>query len=141
MAYSWRGSDLAWMKIVAIALSGLTGVAAAHAVDFMPPTQALQSPAPRGVVATPGPEVPPPLGHVCFNVGETRDKIAAHRLSDPLRALRAGRLQGEALRAKLCRFKQDDYVYEVFVLRRDGRIVRLYMNAQTGAAIPAPNDN
>jgi hypothetical protein len=71
-------------------------------------------------------------GRVCFSPAETREKIAAHRLAEPFRALRPGRLQGEALRARLCRWKSDQFVYEIAVLRRDGRIVHIYMNAQNG---------
>ena len=81
----------------------------------------------------------PTRGHVCFNPAETREKIATHRLTEPFRALRAGRLQGEALRARLCRWKPDEFVYEVFMLRRDGHVVRVYMNAQNGEAVGAPD--
>lgn len=83
----------------------------------------------------------PPRGRVCFNAAETRDKIAAHHLAEPFRALRAGRLQGEALRAKLCRWKPDEFVYEVSVLRRDGRVMHVYMNAQNGQSVGALNDS
>ena len=79
----------------------------------------------------------PPRGRVCFDPAETREKIVAHRLADPLRALRDGRLQGEALRAKLCRWRPDEFIYEVAVLLRDGRVVHIYMNAQTGHTIGA----
>lgn len=81
-----------------------------------------------------------PGGRVCFNPAETRDKIAAHGLTEPFQALRTGRFQGEALRARLCRWKPDEFVYEVAVLRRDGRIVHIYMNAQNGQTFGAFND-
>lgn len=77
---------------------------------------------------------------VCFNATETREKITTHRLAAPFQALRVGRQQGEALRAKLCKWKQDEFVYEIFVLRRDGRIVRVFMNAQSGQAVGALDD-
>ena len=80
----------------------------------------------------------PPRGRVCFNQAETRDKIASHRLSDPLRALRLGRQQGEALSAKLCRWTADVFVYEIHVLRRDGRVVHVYMDAQSGETVGGP---
>ena len=79
----------------------------------------------------------PPRGRVCFSQAETRDKIAQRRLTDPVSATRAGRSEGEALRTRLCRWKQDELVYEVYVLRRDGRIIRLYINAQSGQALSA----
>ena len=81
----------------------------------------------------------PPRGRICFSQAESRDKIAQRRLTDPFSATRAGRAEGEALRTRLCRWKQDELVYEVFVLRRDGRIVRLYLDAQNGQAVGAPD--
>ena len=81
----------------------------------------------------------PPIGRVCFNQSEARDKIAAHGLADPFRAVRMGRLQGEALSAKLCRWRPNEVVYEIHVLRRDGRILRVYMNAQNGEAMGGQN--
>ena len=79
--------------------------------------------------------------HTCFNAAQTRENVTAHRLAEPFRALRVGRQQGEALRAKLCKWKQDEWVYEISVLRRDGRIVRLYMNAQNGQSVGALDGN
>ncbi len=83
------------------------------------------------------PRFEPPRGRVCFNPAETREKIVAHRLADPFQALRDGRLQGEALRAKLCRWRPDEFIYEVAVLLRDGRVVHVYMNAQNGQTVGA----
>ena len=83
----------------------------------------------------------PPRGRQCFNPSETREKIATHRLTEPFRALRAGRLQGEALRARLCRWKPDEFVYEVSVLRPSGRIAHVYMNARSGQSVGALDDN
>ena len=81
--------------------------------------------------------VRPLHGQVCFGQAETREKIAQRRLADPVRAMRAGRAEGEALRTRLCRWKGDELLYEVYVLRRDGHVVRLYMNAQNGDALSA----
>ena len=83
----------------------------------------------------------PPRGRQCFNPSETREKIATHRLTEPFRALRAGRLQGEALRARLCRWKPDEFVYEVSVLRPSGRIAHIYMNARSGQSVGALDEN
>ncbi len=85
--------------------------------------------------------IDPPHGRQCYNAAETRDNIAAHRLTEPFRALRAGGLQGEALRARLCRWKPDEYIYEVSVLRPSGRIAHIYMNARSGQAVGALDDN
>lgn len=73
-----------------------------------------------------------PRTRVCFNSAESREKILSNKLTEPFQALRRGRLQGDALRARLCRWKPDEFVYEISVLRRDGRIVHIYMNAQNG---------
>ena len=80
----------------------------------------------------------PQRSRVCFNSSETREKIVSRRLSEPFQLLRgaAGQAQGEALRAKLCRWN-DDYVYEISVLRHDGHIVYIYLNAVSGQAVAA----
>jgi hypothetical protein len=77
----------------------------------------------------------------CFNSVETREKITSRRLGEPFRLLRgaAGRIQGEALRVKLCRV-DDDYVYDISVLRRDGRLVHVFLNAINGQTMGALND-
>lgn len=82
----------------------------------------------------------PPRGRTCFSQSETREKIVTHRLSDPFRAFRSGHIQGDALRARLCRWRTDEFVYEISVLRRDGRIAHVYMDATTGQAVAPPND-
>ncbi len=72
----------------------------------------------------------------CFSTAETRDKIAAHGLSEPLRSVQkaATHFQAEALGAKLCR-QDDSFVYEINLLRRDGKIVRSLYDAKTGQII------
>lgn len=94
----------------------------------------LPRPAMAGTIAVrPVPRRPDlPRGRVCFDSAETREKILANKLTEPFQALRHGHLQGDALRARLCRWKPDEFVYEISVLRRDGRIVHIYMNAQNG---------
>jgi hypothetical protein len=81
-----------------------------------------------------------PGGRVCFTPAETREMVAERGLADPLRALKPDRLDGgEALRARLCRLNADQFIYDIAVLRRDGRIVHVYMNAQTGKNIGPTN--
>ncbi len=74
----------------------------------------------------------------CFSTAETRDKIAAHGLTEPLRSIQkaAAHFQAEALGAKLCR-RDDSFVYEINLLRRDGKIVRSLYDAKTGQIIEA----
>lgn len=142
------------MRIAAFALACLLGAAAMKAAVAAESGPALNLPpfpssppapagAPAGGVrpnAAPRPRVEiarAPRGRVCFNQAETREKITQRRLTDPIDATRSGRAEGEVLRTRLCRWKQEDLVYEVFVLRRDGRVLRLYINAQNGKAVSA----
>ncbi len=74
----------------------------------------------------------------CFNAAETREKVVSRRLTEPFSLLRgaAGRVEGEALRARLCRWNED-YVYEIALLRHDGHIVHVYLNAVSGQSVAA----
>ncbi|PPD44487.1 MAG: hypothetical protein CTY15_07190 [Methylocystis sp.] len=69
----------------------------------------------------------------CFSTAATREKIEAHRLTDPFACMRAAarELSGEALGARLCRI-EELFIYEISVLRPDGRIVKLLFDAATG---------
>ncbi|HUI21258.1 MAG TPA: PepSY domain-containing protein [Methylocella sp.] len=79
---------------------------------------------------------------VCFSTAETREKIIAHGLSEPFHAMRstAGRLQAEAIGVKLCRWSEE-LVYEMSLLRHDGRVVRVFIDAKTGQAIGSKNEH
>jgi uncharacterized membrane protein YkoI len=83
-----------------------------------------------------GAQAQPAQQNQCFSTAETRDKIAAHGLSEPLRSIQkaAAHFQAEALGAKLCR-RDDAFVYEISLLRRDGKIVRSLYDAKTGQII------
>ena len=73
----------------------------------------------------------------CLSPGETRDAIQAQRLMQPFRAMgevsRTG--AGESIGIKLCRFN-DLLVYDVMVLRHDGHVVHLLINAANGFLLP-----
>ena len=143
MAHSWLRDDARVMKFAALVLVALFGsIASAGAVEAVRPL-----PPPPLLVEVPHPHLDvrrPETQHVrtCFNSAETREKITSRRLSEPFRLLRgaAGRVQGEALRAKLCRWN-DDYVYEIALLRRDGHIIHVYLNATSGQSLGAFNDH
>jgi uncharacterized membrane protein YkoI len=70
---------------------------------------------------------------ICFATSETREEIKAHHLLEPFVALKsaAATVKAEALSAKLCRLG-DEFVYEIALLHRDGRLVHVVMNAVTG---------
>lgn len=150
MAHSWQRDDAGVMKIAALVLVALIGsIASAGAVEVVHPLPPLVRPLPPPpFVEIPHPYVEsmrrpePQRIRTCFNPAETREKIISRRLSEPFRLLRgaAGRVQGEALRAKLCRWN-DDYVYEIALLRRDGRIIHVYLNATSGQSLGAFNDH
>ncbi len=69
----------------------------------------------------------------CFSTSQTREKIEAHRLVDPFACMRAAAREqnGEALGARLCR-REEAFIYEISVLRSDGRLLRLVYDATTG---------
>jgi uncharacterized membrane protein YkoI len=79
---------------------------------------------------------------VCFSTAETREKIVAHGLFEPFRVMRsaASRSQAEAIGVKLCRWGEE-LVYEMSLLRRDGRVIHVFVNAKTGQVIGSKNEH
>jgi hypothetical protein len=73
----------------------------------------------------------------CYSASDTREEIAEHHLMEPFAVLKsaASAVKAEALSAKLCR-TGDDYVYEIALLHRDGRLVHEVLNASTGKRLP-----
>jgi uncharacterized membrane protein YkoI len=76
----------------------------------------------------------------CYSAAQTRERIALHKLVEPFRlmATAANRFQAEAIGAKLCRWKEG-FVYEITLLRRDGRVIHVFTNAASGQMIGAKN--
>ena len=68
---------------------------------------------------------------VCMSQSEARAAIARNKLANPMPALRsmARRTQSEPLRSRLCRI-DERFVYEMTLLRRDGKVVRAFVDAQ-----------
>ena len=77
---------------------------------------------------------------LCLPPNETREEIKAHHLLEPFAVLKsaAAQFKAEALSAKLCHL-DDELVYEIALLHRDGRFVHVVMNAATGKFIGARN--
>ena len=73
----------------------------------------------------------------CYSIAQTREKIAQHGLADPVPLLRkaGAENQGEALAAQLCR-NGEVFIYDITVMRRDGRIERVPLNAADGKPHP-----
>ncbi|MGJ0510432.1 MAG: PepSY domain-containing protein [Methylocystis sp.] len=69
----------------------------------------------------------------CFSTAQTRERIEAHKLVDPFACMRSAAREhhGEPLGARLCRV-EEQFLYEISLLRPDGRIVRLLFDAATG---------
>jgi hypothetical protein len=72
----------------------------------------------------------------CVSPGQARDILISQRLVAPFRAfgeaMRSG--DGEVVGLQLCRVN-DDFVYDVTLLRRDGRVVHVLINARNGAPL------
>jgi hypothetical protein len=69
----------------------------------------------------------------CLNAAETRETVKSRHLLEPFAALKFAGAQrkAEALSAKLCR-TGDDFIYEITLLLRDGRLVHVDLAAGTG---------
>jgi uncharacterized membrane protein YkoI len=75
----------------------------------------------------------------CLNAAETREMVKTRRLLEPFAALKFASAQrkAEALSAKLCH-TGEDFVYEITLLLRDGRLVHVDMEAGTGKIASRP---
>jgi uncharacterized protein YpmB len=84
----------------------------------------------------------PEQTRVCFSTSETREKILNHGLSEPFDVMRstAGRLKADAIGVKLCR-RSENLVYEISLLRHDGRVVQTFVDAKTGEVIDSKNEH
>ena len=73
---------------------------------------------------------------VCLSAAETREQIKASHLVEPFAVLKfaAQHFKAEALSAKLCRI-EDEFVYEIALLHRDGKYIHAHVNAATGKLI------
>jgi len=72
----------------------------------------------------------------CLLPNEAREEIKDHHLLEPFAVLKsaAAQFKAEALSAKLCH-QEEEFVYEIALLHRDGRFVHIVMNASTGKFI------
>lgn len=86
----------------------------------------------------PGPGSPGP--RLCYSPAETRERVLAEQLREPFALMRKASAitHAEALSGRLCRWG-DLEIYEITLLRPDGRVIHLFMNAATGAVVGASN--
>src|SRR5580658_8243243 len=73
---------------------------------------------------------------ICLSAAETREQIKASHFIEPFAALKfaSQHFKSEALSAKLCR-NEDDFVYEIALLHRDGKFFRAHVSALTGKLV------
>lgn len=76
---------------------------------------------------------------VCFSTTETRDNILTHKLADPFALLRAQAAEhrADAISVKLCQVGPT-FIYEIDLLRRDGRLIHTRVDARSGQPAEAP---
>jgi hypothetical protein len=95
------------------------------------------------------PEAPPmgppsdmrPLGpHICYSPTETRERVVTQKLHEPFALMRdaSAFAHAEALAGRLCHWNDLD-VYEITLLRPDGRVIHVFMNAASGQLVGARN--
>jgi hypothetical protein len=74
---------------------------------------------------------------ICLNEAETREIVKSRHLVEPFTALKSAAVlrKAEAIRARLCH-SGDEFVYEITLLHRDGRLVRVLMDAVNGKLTP-----
>jgi len=78
--------------------------------------------------------------HECYSAAQTRREIAVHKLAEPFGLLvsAANRFQADALGVRLCR-RKEQYIYEINLLRANGRVIHVFTNAVTGQILSAKN--
>ncbi len=91
-------------------------------------------------ICTPALSAGRPHERACLTAAQARETIALHKLAEPFRLMiiAARRFQAEAIGVKLCR-RKDEFIYEISLLRRDGRVIHVFMNAVSGKIIRAIN--
>jgi uncharacterized membrane protein YkoI len=72
----------------------------------------------------------------CLSESEIREEVAAKRVIAQVAALRAARAAGggEVVRARLCRGEKG-LVYAITSLKRDGKVLRIEVDAVTGRLV------
>jgi hypothetical protein len=72
----------------------------------------------------------------CLSTAETADAVRQNNLSSPALALRtaAAHARAEALRLVLCKWN-GVFVYEITLLKREGKIIRLHVKADDGVLL------
>ena len=114
--------------VLALVLLPSLGAAIARAQDHSPHD---------GMEATAPGDPPVQKRRQCMSAAETREAVGAHGLIGPIEAVRDAQAlgRGELLRSRLCRWDQD-FVYELTLLKHDGHVLRVFLNAKDGRPMP-----
>lgn len=77
----------------------------------------------------------------CLSMAQARDTMQTRKLVDPFQCMRetASRLPGEPLGARLCGLGEA-LLYEISLLRPDGHIVKILVDAVSGRPHPGRAD-
>jgi uncharacterized membrane protein YkoI len=77
----------------------------------------------------------------CFTQAEARDAVAAHHLADAFEAMRlvGAQMRADPVGGQLCRW-DGDFVYEITLLRHDGRVIHAFLDGVTGKVMATRND-
>jgi hypothetical protein len=90
--------------------------------------------------SAPPPDWRPPGPRTCYSAAAARERVAEMKLHEPFDLMRKASAfaRAEALAGKLCRWNDLD-VYEITLLRPDGRVIHVFMNAASGQLVGALN--
>lgn len=79
--------------------------------------------------------------HGCMSPAQARDVLIAQKFVAPFRAVgeAARAVGGETVGLQLC-LSGDVFVYDVTVLKRDGRVSHVLVDAHSGALVGAPRN-
>ena len=95
---------------------------------------------PSGTPVVPPPDIRPLGPRICYSPAETRERVVTQKLFEPFALMRKASAfaHAEALAGKLCHWNDLD-IYEISLLRRDGRVIHVFVNAANGQIVGARN--
>ena len=69
----------------------------------------------------------------CFSPEQTRIQVSAHKLVEPFKLMKkaASTEKADPISGKLCQWNEK-LVYEISLLRKDGQVLRVFLDAATG---------
>jgi hypothetical protein len=100
----------------------------------------MEPPATNGTPMGPPSDMRPLGPRICYTPTETRERVITQKLHEPFTLMRdaAAFARAEALAGKLCHWNDID-IYEITLLRPDGRVIHVFMDAASGQVVGARN--